>query len=150
MGTKFRSTLYALALAAFGAVSCSGVTAPPRAEPAATANPDERAKDAFLWLRNIDGFNSIDDEHIVVSSGSKRALVKLFGFCEGLRFAETIAIDAPLGYLDRSSLGHVVYRRGFHDVARCPIDRVVAVKDLKEARALVEQEKAEKEKQKGG
>jgi len=150
MAMNFGSTLWALALAAMiGTVSCSGVTASPQTEAGTTAKPENGAQDAFVWLRNIDGFNSIDDEHIVVSSGSKRALVKLFGFCEGLRYSETIAIDAPLGYLDRSGVGHVVYRRGFHDIARCPIDKVVAVKDLKEARALVEQEKAEKEKQKG-
>jgi len=149
MAMKSGSTLCALALAAaMGAASCSGVTAAPQAE-GAPAKPEDGARDTFLWLRNIDGFNSIDDEHIVVSSGNKHALVKLFGFCEGLRYAETIAIDAPLGYLDRSGVGQVVYRRDFHDIARCPIDRVVAVKDLKEARALVDQEKAEKEKPKG-
>ena len=111
------------------------------AAPVADATPRDR--DAFLWLRSIDGFNAIDDEHIVLSSGTKHALVKTFGRCDGLRFSETIAVDAPLGYLDRSGVGHLVYRRGLGDVARCPIDRIVAVKDLKEAKALVEREKAE-------
>ena len=112
-----------------------------------TARTDETAKprrDAFLWLRNVDGFNSIDDEHIVLSAGSKSALVKTFGYCDGLRFAETIAIDAPLDYLDTKGMGHIVYRRGPYDRARCPIDRIVAVKDMKEAKALVAAEKAEK------
>jgi hypothetical protein len=111
------------------------------AAPVADSTPRDR--DAFLWLRSIDGFNSIDDEHIVLSSGTKHALVKTFGRCDGLRFSETIAVDAPLGYLDRSGVGHLVYRRGLGDIARCPIDRIVAVKDLREAKALVEREKAE-------
>ena len=101
-------------------------------------------RDAFVWLRNVDGFNSIDDEHVVLRAGSKAALVKTFGYCDGLRFAETIAIDAPLGYLDEKGVGHIVYRRGPYDRARCPIDRIVAVKDVKEAKALVAAEKAEK------
>ena len=103
---------------------------------------------ACLWLRNVDGFNSIDDEHVVLSAGSKSALVKTFGYCDGLRFAETIAIDAPLDYLDEKGMGHIVYRRGPHDQARCAIDRIVAVKDVKEAKALVAAEKAEKAKAK--
>ncbi|MGH7806301.1 MAG: hypothetical protein ACREQJ_18275, partial [Candidatus Binatia bacterium] len=65
-----------------------------------------------------------------------------------LRFAETIAIDAPLDHLDATGVGHIVYRRGPYDTARCPIDRLVAVKDVKEAKAIVAAEKAEKAKQK--
>jgi len=111
-------------------------------EPTATPTPsDDRA---FLWLRNVDGFNSIDDQHIVLSSGNKHALVTTFGPCFGLRDSETIAIDAPLGYLDKSGLGHIVYRRGPHDRGRCPIDRLVPVEGVKQARELVAKEKAEK------
>ena len=112
---------------------------------AACANPRPR-NEAFLWLRSIDGFNTIDDEHIMLSSGSKRALVKTFGWCEGLRYSEEIALDAPLGHLDERGVGHIVYRRGPFDRARCPIDRVTPVKDLKEAKRLVAAEKAMKEK----
>ena len=114
---------------------------------AAQPRPEEGAqsrRDSFVWLRNVDGFNSIDDRHIVLSAGSKKALVTTFGYCDGLRFAETIAIDAPLDYLDEKGMGHIVYRRGPYDRGRCPIDRIVAVKDLKEAKALVAAEKAEK------
>ena len=111
----------------------------------ACAAPAAKPRDgAFLWLRNVDGFNSIDDEHVVLRAGSKAALVKTFGYCDGLRFAETIAIDAPLDYLDEKGMGHIVYRRGPYDRGRCPIDRIVAVKDMKEAKALVAAEKAEK------
>ena len=106
--------------------------------------PEKREKSAFLWLRTIDGFNAIDDEHLVLSSGSKHALVSLFGFCDGLRFSETIAIDAPLDHLDERGVGHIVYRRGPHDQARCPIDRVVAVENVKQAKEIVAAEKAEK------
>jgi hypothetical protein len=114
-----------------------------------TARTDEAPRrDAFLWLRNVDGFNTIDDEHVVLRAGSKAALVKTFGYCDGLRFAETIAIDAPLDYLDEKGVGHIVYRRGPYDRARCAIDRIVAVKDMKEAKAIVAAEKAEKAKAK--
>jgi len=128
---------------ACAAPACSTTAAKPApalhatstAKPAASAE-----RDTFVWLRNVDGFEAIDDEHVVLTSGTRRALVKTFGRCDGLRFAETIGVDAPLGYLDRSGVGSLVYRRGFGDVARCPIDRVVAVKDTKEARELVAKE----------
>jgi hypothetical protein len=116
------------------------------AAPAAKA--ENSGKSSFLWLRNIDGFNSIDDEHIVLSAGTRKALVKTFGWCDGLRFAETIAIDAPLDYLDKQGVGHIVYRRGPHDQARCPIDTIVAVESVKEAKEIVAAEKAEKAKAK--
>jgi hypothetical protein len=106
------------------------------------------ANDAFLWLRTIDGFNSIDDEHIVVSSGSRHALVKTFGQCDGLRYAEQIGIEAPLGYLDKSGVGTIIYREFGGWKRRCPIDRIVAVANLKEARERVAAENAEKEKAK--
>lgn len=111
---------------------------------ACTAPPAQKDRSSFLWLRSIDGFNTIDDEHIVLNAGSKSALVKLFGFCDGLRFAETIAIDAPLDHLDERGVGHIVYRRGPYDQARCPIDRVTAVSGLKEAKEIVAAEKAAK------
>ena len=100
--------------------------------------------DTFLWLRNIDGFHSIDDEHVVLSSGTKHALVKTFGRCDGLRFAETIGVDAPLGYLDKSGLGHIIYERFPRARGRCPIDEVVAVEGVKQARERIAKEKAEK------
>jgi Family of unknown function (DUF6491) len=139
----FTGLALALAVAA-----CTPVTQAQRgAGPTAASTPAAAAdRDTFLWLRNVDGFESIDDEHIVLTSGTKRALVKTFGRCDGLRYAETIAVDAPLGYLDRSAFGNIIYRQSFTGPRRCPIDRIVAVKDTKEARALVEQEKAEKEK----
>lgn len=115
---------------------------------ACAAPPAKSRTDAFLWLRDVDGFNTIDDEHVVLRAGSKAALVKTFGYCDGLRFAETIAIDAPLAYLDERGVGHIVYRRGPFDRGRCAIDRIVAVEDLKEAKAVVAAEKAERAKAK--
>jgi hypothetical protein len=142
---KCRTWLRVLAFAVpIAVVACATGAGPSQPAKSQTAAGESAQRDTFLWLRNIDGFNTIDDEHIVLSSGTKHALVKTFGRCYGLRYAETIAIDAPLGYLDRSGVGHIVYRRGFGDTARCPIDRLVAVKDRKEARALVEKESAEK------
>src|ERR1044071_7152331 len=103
-----------------------------------------KADDAFLWLRSVDGFNSIDDQHIVLSAGRKQALGTTFAPCFGLRDSETIAVDAPLGYLDKSGLGDIIYSRGFHDRGRCPIDKIVAVDSLAEAREIVAKERAEK------
>ena len=107
-----------------------------------SVNADDRA---FLWLRDVDGFNTIDDQHVVLSAGRKQALVTTFGPCFDLRFAETIAVDAPLGYLDKSGVGSIVYSRGFHDRGRCPIDKIVAVDSLAQAREIVAKEKAEKQ-----
>ncbi len=120
---------------------------PPSAPPASVAEATPREREAFLWIRNIDGFNTIDDRHIVLHGGvDKHALVTTFGHCFGLRDSETIAVDAPLPYLDKAGLGHIIYSQGLAGRARCPIDKIVAVKDLKEAKALVAAEKAEKTK----
>jgi len=138
---KRHGQLRALAVAlSFSAIACASA-----AKPSQPANADGAGtRDTFLWLRSIDGFNAIDDEHIVLSSGTRHALVKTFGRCDGLRYSETIALDAPLGYLDRSGVGQIVYRQGLAGVRRCPIDRIVAVKDVGEARALVATEATEK------
>ena len=101
--------------------------------------------DAFVWLRSIDGFNAIDDEHIVLTSGRKYALVKTFGRCDGLRFAETIAVDAPLGFLDKSGLGHIIYERFPRQRGRCPIDKVITVESVQQAKDLVTKEKQSKQ-----
>jgi hypothetical protein len=128
----------------FAVTSCfAAANVAETAAPSATPTPSDNR--AFLWLRNVDGFNSIDDQHIVLSAGRKQALVTTFGPCLGLRDSETIAVDAPLGYLDKSGLGEIVYRRGFHDRGRCPIDRIVAVDSLAQAREIVAKEKADKQ-----
>ena len=139
--------LLGIALAC-AAPACSGTKPKPAPVLSATSTAKTAAsadRDTFVWLRNVDGFEAIDDEHVVLTSGTRRALVKTFGRCDGLRFAETIGVDAPLGYLDRSGVGSLVYRRGFGGAARCPIDRVVAVKDTKEARELVAKESSDKQ-----
>ena len=117
---------------------------------AACAAPVKRddAQNTFLWLRSIDGFDSIDDEHVVLHAGNKYALVKTFGRCDGLRFAEEIAVDSPLGYLDKSGFGSIIYRQVGWGKRRCPIDRIDAVASSKEARDRVAAEKADKAKAK--
>ncbi len=151
--SRFRIGLLVAGIAALLSAAGCGPTrpaapasAPP---PASVAEATPRERDAFLWIRNIDGFNAIDDQHIVVRGGvSKHALVTIFGHCFGLRDSETIVIDAPLPYLDKPGLGQIIYSQGLAGKARCPIDKIVAVKDLKEAKALVAAEKAEKTKTK--
>ncbi len=135
-------------LIAAGFLGCA-TTSASRALPPSTAQAKPQdAQSAFLWLRTIDGFDAIDDEHVVVHSGNKHALVTMFGYCDGLRYAGQIAIEAPLGYLDRSALGTIIYRQFPGFARRCPIDRIVAVADLKEARDRAAAEKAQKAKQK--
>ena len=135
-------------LVAHAFLGCA-TTSANRASPPSTAQAKPQdAQSAFLWLRTIDGFNAIDDEHVVVDSGNKHALLTTFGYCDGLRYAEQIAIEAPLGYLDRSALGTIIYRQFPGLKRRCPIDRIVVVADLKEARDRVAAEKAEKAKAK--
>jgi hypothetical protein len=112
------------------------------AETSAKAKPDK----AFLWLRSISGWNSIDDEHIVLYGGvNQAALATTFGPCLGLSFAETIAVEAPLSYLDRSAFGTIHFvESGSRIRRRCQIDTLESVKDLKEAKALVESRKQQK------
>jgi hypothetical protein len=93
---------------------------------------------AFLWLNSISGWNSIDDRHIVLHGGPREvALVTTFGPCSGLNFAETIAVKAPLSYLDGNAFGTIFFRDTGQILRRCPIATMESVKDLKAAKALV-------------
>lgn len=104
----------------------------------------------FLWLNNIDGWNAIDDEHIVLYGGVKEAaLVTTFGACPGLSYAEKIAVKAPLRYVDKSALGTIFYDTPGYTNRRCQFDTVEAVKDLQEAKALVAARKEEAAMKKG-
>jgi hypothetical protein len=118
---------------------------------AAESQATPEKKEPFIWLNNINGWNSIDDEHIVVYGGpGQAALITLFGSCYDLSYAETIAVKAPLGYLDRGGIGKVIFSSSGYGRRECPIDTLDAVKDLKEAKALVATRKAQKAMEKDG
>jgi hypothetical protein len=121
------------------AAACTGSTARPEKNAAAEATPERGG--VFLWLRDVDGFDSIDDEHIVLHAGRRLALVKTFGPCYGLRDSETIAVDATLDHLDARAPGSIIYRMPFGERGRCPIDRVVEVSSLQEAKEQVAKER---------
>jgi hypothetical protein len=138
--------LTALLITAAGAPEAAAMSKPKKEKEAAAAAGQAQTgeRKVFLWLNNIDGWNSIDDEHIVLYGGAKEAaLVTIFGTCPGLSYAESIAVKAPLRYVDKSALGTIFYDTPGYTNRRCQFDTVEAVKDLKEAKALVAARKEE-------
>ena len=113
-------------------------------------NTDESGRTCF-WLRNITGWNSIDNRHVYVSGGGKRGkfLLTLFNYCYGVRFAEDIALQTrPTSRLcsnGNERLFVLDHTRGRHS---CLISDVERVENLKAARQLVSDRKAAKQKEK--
>lgn len=111
---------------------------------------DESGKTCF-WLRNINGWNSIDNRHVYVSGGGKRGkfLLTLFNYCYGVRFAENIALKTrPTSRLcsNGSERLYVLdHRRVEHS---CLISDVERVTDFKAAKQLVSERKAAKQQEK--
>lgn len=107
------------------------------------ASPALAVKDDCVFVRTIDGFNVIDDQTLIIYTGPSSAYrVNLFGYCPGLRWTETIAIDSRDGMLCWPSNGHILtFEHGMKN--SCPVDSV-----LKMAPADIDKLKAEKKAEK--
>lgn len=121
----------------------------PKARDAKSAEAEGQAqaegRETFMWLNSINGWNSIDDQHIVLHGGPKQvALVTTFAPCYGLSYAETIAVKAPLRYLEGNAFGTIFFNDSGYGARRCPIATIESVKDVKEAKSLVASRKQQK------
>ena len=111
---------------------------------------DESGRTCF-WLRNITGWNSIDNRHVYVSGGGKRGrfLLTLFNYCYGIRFAEDIALNTrPTSRLCSNGNERLFVLNRSRRRQSCLISDVERVEDLKAAKLLVSDRKAAKAKEK--
>jgi hypothetical protein len=103
------------------------------------AAPAHAVKDNCVWVRSVDGFNVIDDQTLMISTGPSHTYrVNLFGHCPGIQWAETIAIDSRDGQLCWPSNNHIIFFE--HGIKNsCLVDSV-----LRMAPADIDKVKAER------
>lgn len=81
-----------LAFAALAALALA-----PEALAADDAAP--RTKTSCLWASQIDGFQDVTRDSVILTIGSRRWRAELAGPCSGLNFAETVAAVATTSCL---------------------------------------------------
>lgn len=125
-----------------GLYAAAGLLALGLAAPAALAQdpaPEAQAgEDApnCVWLRNINGYTVLDDQHVVLNGGvSRHYLVTTRTRCSGLRFGVQIATSFDdTERLCQPMLEYIIPEDGW----RCAIDTVEEVESIERARELVE------------
>jgi len=107
---------------------------------------DNTGKTCF-WIRQINGWQSIDNRHVYVSGGGKREkfLLTLFNRCYGVRFAENIALKSrPTSRLCSNGNERLFVLDRIRTEHSCLISDVERVADYKAAKQLVSERKAAK------
>ena len=124
----------AIWLAAMAATITTGCASTGSSEPQASGGD----RDDCFYLRTINGFDAIDDEHLWVDGvGDDQFLLTMAFRCNGIRFANAIALADRMGRMCPGSFGRIVYRdAGMR--RECRIDDVQAVSSKDEAKAIVE------------
>lgn len=80
--------------------------------------------DHCIFVRSIDGFNTIGNSAVIVYTGPSEAYrVDVAGYCYGLRDSETIAFDSNDGMLCWPSNSHIITSKGH----RCMVTSVLPV-----------------------
>lgn len=114
----------------------------------AFADSDDENQDRnteCIYARNISGFNTIDDRHVLFTSGvNKKHLVTTFGRCHQLQWAETIAIKTTSSWTCSYSNDNIIYNDGTGP-RRCPIADITRVESMDEAREIVASENHDEE-----
>ena len=100
--------------------------------------PEESSRDDCFYIRNINGWDAIDRDHVYLKQGvNDHYLVTLFSSCPGLKFANAIALSNHSGRMCPNDFGSITYRDA--GMARtCRIDNVERVTSKDEAVALAE------------
>ena len=96
------------------------------------------ATDDCFYIRNINGWSSIDREHVYIKEGVKdHYLVTLFSACPGLQYARAIAVSNQSGRMCPNDFGAITFRDS--GMARtCRIDNVEAVASKEDAVSIAE------------
>lgn len=88
-----------------------------------------------VYLRNIEGYTVLDDQHVVLHGGASRHyLLTTRTRCSGLRFGVQLGMSfGETERLCRPFLEYIVPQDGW----RCTIDTVEEVEDIESAREMV-------------
>jgi hypothetical protein len=134
---RFLTYIFAIAVI----TATMGLTSAGADEPTETQHAASSHNDRF-YVRNINGWRAVDNHHLVVWAPSKKHtyLLKTFGYCPGLRFAETIGIDSRLPYISNGAPAHIIVLNSSFNY-RCAVDRLERVESFKAAKALVTERK---------
>ena len=106
--------------------------------------PDTDARDDCFYIRQVNSWDAIDDRHIFVrASVSDQYLLTMFSSCQGIRFANAIALSNSMGRICPNDFGEVTYRDG-RMRSSCQISDVERVASKEEAEALVSSRESER------
>ena len=96
--------------------------------------------------RNINSFDSIDDQHLYIkATGNRHYLFTMWSRCYGLRNAYGIGIKDTMSRVCSGGFGEVVYRDMSRRFQTCKIDTIEMVSSKEDAKGLVEDRKRAKE-----
>ena len=91
-----------------------------------------------LKVRQITSYTALDARHVLVKARmSEYYLFTLDWSCDGLAFAEGIAVEGTVNEVCDDGFGSLAYRDPSRGVRRCTIRAIEAVKDADAARALI-------------
>lgn len=123
-----RSALLVLSVALFLAAGC-----------ASTPTQDEASGERFcLKVREIKSYTALDTRHVLVKARvSDYYLFTLDYSCDGLAFAQGMAVEGTVNQVCDDGFGSLTYRDSSRGVRRCTILTIDPVKDADAARALI-------------
>lgn len=105
------------------------------------AGDENRSDRAGFFVSQFRDFRAIDNRHVVLYGPSRKHafLATTFGYCNGLTFAESIAIDSSLPFLSARNNAAIIVHDTFP--SRCLIQTFERVDDFAAAKALVKKRK---------
>ena len=123
-----RTTLPALLLCCLTLAGCAS----------SDTTDNASATDDCFYIRNINGFDAIDRDHVYLKEGvSDHYLITLFASCPGLDYARAIALSNHSGRMCPNDFGAITFRdTGM--TRTCRIDNVEAVSSKDDAISIVE------------
>ncbi len=105
--------------------------------------PDSTSGDDCFHIRQVNSWDAIDKKHIYLKEGvSDHYLLTMFSSCQGIKFAQAIALSNHMGRVCPNDFGRITYRDAGMQ-SSCRIDNVERVASKEEAEALVKSRTAE-------
>lgn len=109
------------------------------------AEEEEAVEKVCVNKRNINSFDSIDDQHLYIqATGNRHYLFTMWNRCMGLRQAYGIGIKDTMSRVCSNGFGEVVYR-DFGRLQSCKISTIEPVSSKDDAKGLVADRKRAKE-----
>jgi hypothetical protein len=106
---------------------------------ASTPAQDESRGERFcLKVREIKSYTALDTRHVLVKARvSDYYLFTLDYSCDGLAFAQGMAVEGRVNQVCDDGFGSLTYRDSSRGVRRCTILAIDPVKDADAAKALI-------------